>query len=149
MPLIQAIRHEAGHAVIALHYGFNISKISVVNRVAKVLIPESDWLRINATERYVFLAGGIAGEFVAWRNYDRQGLEHDQKMIYEFGGGPIATYLPDALAILRANQRLLDRLVEVLNTNWIKSSVEASVDSDPDSFDLLERSELDQLIRQG
>lgn len=146
--MIRAVRHEAGHAVIALNYGLNISKISVVNRVAKVLIADSDWLAIDAAQRFVFLAGGIAGEFVAWGNYDHKGMESDQAMIRHLGGGAIKEYLPQAVAILRANRRLLDHLAEVLNTNWIKSSVEASVDSDPDSFDLLERAELEQLIRR-
>jgi hypothetical protein len=149
MPLIRAVRHEAGHAVIALHYGLSMSRISVEDRVAKTFIKDSDWLAIGASERYVFLAGGIAGEFVAWGNYDRQGLEHDQKLISQFGGGPIETYLPTALEILRTHQRLLDRLAQVLNANWIKSSVEASVEANPDSFDLLEPGELDQLVREG
>lgn len=141
----RAIHHEAGHAVIALHYGFNVSKIAVAGRAIRVLIPSSDWLDIATAERRVFLAGGVAAEVMKFGNYDTDGSTKDQEMIRESGGGAIEDYLAEALVILRGNEQLLNRIVNRLGAKWTIARAEASFDLDPDSYDLLDRAELEQL----
>jgi hypothetical protein len=145
-----AIRHEAGHATVALHLGFTLDKIDVSNGMFRTL-PAQDGPARPKHDWYIFLAGGIACEkhFYPDRDYDRVGCSRDEDMIASMGGGSIETYLPEALDILRSNEPRLRRLVGHLTKTCIEESFAAqpSLDATPvgPSFELLSRQEIECL----
>jgi hypothetical protein len=145
----RAMIHEAGHAVIALHFGFDIGQIAVTDRLPHISISDLDVPERSRQERYTFLAGGIASELLTLKNYDQGAMGADQRMISERGGGPITDYLPVALAILRENEDRFKRIKNELTLRWISARAEAQFSSDPDCYDLLSRPELDDLWQGG
>ena len=145
----RAMIHEAGHAVVGMHYGFNIAGIAITNRLPHTSISDFDAPEKTADQRYIFLAAGIASETLATGHYDQQAMGADQKLIYERGGSVITDYLAAAQEILRANEGRLNRVMNQLSLNSITARVEAQFSSDPDSYELLSRQELDELWQGG
>jgi hypothetical protein len=141
----RAMSHEAGHAVIALHFGFDIAGIGVANRLPYTSISDLDSPERTPEQRYIFLAAGIASEYLAFGDYDEGAMGSDQKFIQEWGGGIITDYLPDALDILRANESRLNRIKNQLALKWVSGRAEAQFSETPDSYELLTRQELDEI----
>lgn len=145
-----AIRHEAGHATVALHLRFAVEKIDVADGVFRTVLAKDGPAKSNH-ERCVFLAGGIAGERHFYPNtpYDPVGCSRDEAMISQIGGSCIDTYLPEALAILRSNDPRLRRFVGELTRICIGEcfAAQQSSDSAPrgPSFELLSRQEIECL----
>ena len=145
----RAICHESGHAVIALHFGFDIERIAITHRWPSVVTSNLDSPQRTTQERYIFLAGGIASEIFIYGHYDQQGVRLDQNMICERGGGLIENYVPDALKIIRSNETRLTRLRKELTAKWVSAAAEAAFDSDPDTFELMSRPELEFIWREA
>jgi hypothetical protein len=103
------ICHEAGHVTTALHLGFRVDGIEIFQGKPRTMCDLYAADRTNE-ERYVFLAGGIAGETSDFRNYDRAACGDDQARISELGGGSIETYLPAASGIIKAHKGTFDEL---------------------------------------
>jgi hypothetical protein len=141
--------HEAGHAVIGLHFGFDIDGIEMKNRFLSVMISDLDSPERTQKERYIFLAGGIASESLSFGNYDVGAVGDDQKKINVRGGGPVKDYLVDALEILRTNEFRLNRIKNELCLKGISAPLEASFTDDPDSYVLLSRQELYRIWTGG
>lgn len=55
----RAACHEAGHTVVGLYFGFRVDKIEVADRRPRIMC---DMDSHEPAERFLFLAGGIAGE---------------------------------------------------------------------------------------
>lgn len=140
-----AMSHEAGHAVIALYFGFDIAGIAVTNRLPHTSISDLDSPERTPEQRYIFLAAGIASEYLSFGNYDEEAMGSDQRFIHERGGGIITGYLPDALDILRANEGRLNRIKNQLALKWVSGRAEAQFSEHPDSYELLTRQELDEI----
>jgi hypothetical protein len=145
----RAMSHEAGHAVVGLHFGFEIEGIAVTNRLPLTSISDLDSPERTPGERYMFLAAGIASEYLSFGNYDAEAMGPDQRFIHERGGGVITDYLPDALAILRAHGTRLNRLKDELALKWVSARAEAQFSDDPDSYELLTRQELEELWQES
>jgi hypothetical protein len=145
----RAMIHEAGHAVIGMHFGFDIAGIAVTNRLPHTSISDLDAPDKTPEQRYIFLAAGIASETLSLGDYDQQAIGSDQGFIYGRGGDVITHYLPAALEILRANESRLNRLKNQLALKWISARAEAQFSSDPDSYELLSRQELDEIWQKG
>ena len=141
----RAMSHEAGHAVIGLHFGFEIAGIAVTNRLPLTSISDLDSPERTPEERYIFLAAGIASETLVFGDYDQGAMGSDQRRIYKRGGGIITEYLPDALEILRKNEGRLNRVRTQLALNWISARAEAQFSDNPDSYELLTKQELDEI----
>lgn len=141
----RAAAHEAGHVVIALHFGFDVLRIAMSDGLAHVSISDFDDPRKTPMERYVVLAGGIAAENLKFGNYDQQAMGADQKEISFRGGGPINDYLNGAVAILRAQEGTFERIIHELSLRWITARLEAQFTSEPDTYEILSGSELDGL----
>ena len=138
----RAMSHEAGHAVIGLYFGFDIEGVAVTNRLPHTSISDFDSPERAPEQRFIFLAAGIASEYLTFGNYDGEAMGSDQRLIYERGGGVITEYLPAAMDILRANETRLNRIKDELALKWISARAEAQFSSDPDSYELLSRQEL-------
>ncbi|MGA3035718.1 MAG: hypothetical protein ABSD70_20730 [Terracidiphilus sp.] len=134
--------HEAGHAVIGLHFGFDIDGIEMKDRFLSVMITDLDSPERTQQERYIFLTGGIASESLSFGNYDVGAVGDDQKKINVRGGGPVEDYVVDALEILRTNKVRLDQIKNELCLKGITAPLEAGYNDDPDSYVLLSRQEL-------
>lgn len=145
----RAMCHEAGHAVVGLYFGFDIEGIAVTNRLPHTSISDSDLSERAPEQRFIFLAAGIASEYLSFGNYDGQAMGSDQRLIYESGGGLITEYLPAAMDLLRANETHLNRIKDKLALKWISARAEAQFSSDPDSYELLSRHELDEIWQGG
>jgi hypothetical protein len=145
----RAMNHEAGHVVIGLHFGFNIVEIALTNRLPHTSICDLDSEDKTPEHRYIFLAGGIASESLVFGDYDQGAMGSDQRLIYERGGGVITDYVPAAIEVLRANQGRLNRLNHQLALKWICARAEAQFSSQPDSYELLSRQELDEIWQGG
>lgn len=145
----RAISHESGHAIIALHFGFRVEQIAIAHRRPSLLTSDLDSPQRTAQERYIFLAGGIASEIFTCGHYDHNGMRLDPKMICDRGGGPIENYVPDALKIIRSNEARLTRLRKELTARWVGAAAEAAFDSDPDSFELISRQDLELIWQKG
>jgi hypothetical protein len=65
----RAMSHEAGHAVIALYFGFDIAGIAVANRLPYTSISDLDSPERTPEQRYISLAAGIASEYLSFGNY--------------------------------------------------------------------------------
>ena len=132
----RAACHEAGHTVVGLHFGFQIHKIDVTAGRPNVKC-ELDSPQRSAGERYIYLAGGIAGEkfFEPGSDYDRLASGRDQIMITDRQGGSIEEYLPVALEVLRLKQKawraFRERLKKELLFFGIKAGVAAGVGVSP------------------
>jgi hypothetical protein len=142
--MTRAICHEAGHTVVALSLGFYVERIEVSKGLPNVKCELGSPKR-TAKERFAFLAGGIAGErfFYPTTHYDHVAAQNDQTLITQLGGGFIEAYMPEALEILRSNQRPLVLFRERLTAAWAAASTEATFAEDPDSFELLTREEIE------
>jgi hypothetical protein len=147
--LNRAMSHEAGHAVIGMHFGFDVAGIAVTNRLPHTSISDLDAPDGTPEQRYIFLAAGIASETLFFGDYDRQAIGSDQRFINERGGGVITDYVPAALEILRANKGRLKRIKDQLALRWISARAEAQFSSDPDSYELLSRQELDEIWQES
>ena len=55
----RAMSHEAGHAVVGLHFGFEIEGIAVTNRLPLTSISDLDSPERTPGERYMFLAAEL------------------------------------------------------------------------------------------
>jgi hypothetical protein len=138
--LNRACIHEAGHTVIALHFGVEVSSIEVVRSKPTVMV---DLERMNPQVRFIFLAGGAAGECHRYKNYDQQGVAGDQQKIKEWLGGSITDYLSDALKIVAANDDRLNKLSEKLAWKWQCNSLGEAFEGGPENHVLLWKSEID------
>ncbi len=145
----RAMCHEAGHAVVGLHFGFDIAGIAVTDRLPHTSVSDLDSPDRTPEQRYMFLTGGIASESVSFGDYDQLAMGHDQRLISERGGVIITDYLPDAVEVLRQNESRLKRIKDQLALKWITARAEAQFSSDPDSYELLSRQELDAIWRKG
>jgi hypothetical protein len=139
----RAMSHEAGHAVVGLHFGFRIDGIDVKSGRPRTEC-HLDSLERSNRERFVFLAGGIASEkvFDSASDYDHAASGNDQSMITERGGGSIAEYLPEALRILHSREKVLrclkERLCRELVVQKAKARMRAIIGSGSgNSFRLL------------
>lgn len=141
----RALVHEAGHAVIALYLGFLVERIEVANGFTRLILPHFDDAERTSAERCSVLAGGIANEFLSFGNYDQEALGADQREIKVRGGGPITDYVSDALQILNANKARLDSLVKRLSLNSIAARAEAQFSSDPDSYEIMDATQLAEI----
>lgn len=121
----------------------------MTNRLPHTSISDLDSPEHTPERRYVFLTGGIASEYLSFGNYDEEAMRADQRLIYERGGGIITDYLPDAPEILRASEGRLNRIKNQLALKSISARAEAQFSSDPDSYELLSRQELDQIWQEG
>ncbi len=90
--------YEAGHAVVALFFGFCVERIEVFEGRLRTMC-QLDAEDKTDKERFIFLAGGIAGEQSGLGHYDPGGCNDDQKKISERGGQSIETYLADGAGI--------------------------------------------------
>ena len=141
----RALVHEAGHAIIAMHLDFRVERIEVANRFPRLILSNFDDRERTSGERYLVLAGGIASEHLFCGNYDQDAMGADQREIQALGGGPITDYISDALQILCTNKARLDLLVKELSLNSIAARAEAQLSSDPDSYEIMNATQLAEI----
>jgi hypothetical protein len=141
--------HEAGHAVVALHFGFHIEQVEVKDGLMRTVISDFDGPGRTATEKYLVLAGGISNETRTIGNFDRGAMGSDQEQIRVRGGGQIEGYSPEAQKILEANRPRLDLIVEKLSLRSIMARLEAQFSPDPDSYELLSGPALEEIWSEG
>ena len=140
----RAICHEAGHAVAALHLSVYVEQIKVTDGRPNSKI-DLDSMQKTLEERCIVLAGGIAGEKFFYGDYDKEASQSDQNMISERGGGDIREYLVEALKIMSHREICLREFKQQLRAGWVKGAAEAQWESNPDSFDLLSRDEIQRI----
>ena len=145
----RATCHEAGHIVVALKLGIPVEAVRVGHRLILMHVSENDFdsTARPAIDRYAFLAGGIAAEQFIFGDYDRSAMRDDQTKVTQRNGVAVETYLPEALAIVSANKYCLDHVRRQLHLNWIAARAEAQFCSDSDSYTILSRSDLDDILR--
>ena len=138
--LNRACIHEAGHTVVALHFGFEVLAIQVVDRKPEVKVSVD---QMSPQERFIFLAAGAAGECSRFKNYDQQGAAKDQQEIEKYRGSSITNYLADALEIVSANEDRLNNFFKRLVWNWQCCSSGEAFESGTESYLLLSKSDID------
>jgi hypothetical protein len=145
----RAACHEAGHIIVAFKLGIRVESVRVANGLLLTDV-WADYLDSTSRpkiDRYAFLAGGIAGEQFIFGDYDRIAMRDDQAKVTQRNGAAIETYIPEALAIVTANESCLGRIRQQLTINWIAARAEAQLCSDSDSYPILSRVELDDILR--
>jgi hypothetical protein len=115
--------------------------------VTDVWADDLDSASRSAIDRYAFLAGGIAAEQFKFGDYDRAAMRDDQAKVTQRNGGALETYIPEALTIVTTRESCLDRVRRQLNIRWIAARAEAQFYSDSDSYQILSRGELDEILR--
>lgn len=136
--------HEAGHVVVALFIGFHIEGIEVCEGRLLTMCELDAGGRTNR-ERFIFLAGGIAGEKCDLGTYDSVGCKDDQKKISERGGGAIETYLTDAVGIIELNMQCFRELRKRITKRAIEESGEMEMSGSENSFKLITGDEIKQI----
>lgn len=141
--------HEAGHIIVAFKLGIPVEAVRVENRLLLTDVWTDDLgsTARPAIDRYAFLAGGIAGEQFVFGDYDPIAMRNDQAKVTQRKGVEIETYLPEVLAIVSANKSCLGHVRRQLHLNWIAARAEAQFCSDSDSYTILSRSDIDDILR--
>ena len=139
----RAICHEAGHAISALHMGFQVERISVNEGLpfCHIVLDTPDRTQ---EQRFIVLAAGIAAEQYLYQRHNPIACVKDEAMIAERGGGPIETYVPAAWRAIEINDRrfrslvwkLTCRLQEELGSELLAAGGSLREPDSP-SFDLL------------
>jgi hypothetical protein len=130
------ICHEAGHIVVALHFGFRVDCIEVFQGRYRTRLALDDTERTDQ-ERCVVLAGGIAGEELDYPNYDPGACGADQQLISKLNGGSIDNYLPAALDIVRAKEPCFRELRKRITIRVLEEQMVMSIAGSGNSFTLL------------
>jgi hypothetical protein len=136
--------HEAGHVVVALSFGFRVEGIEVFEGRLRTMC-QLDAQDRTDKERFIFLAGGIAGEKSDLGHYDSGGCSDDQKKITERGGESIETYLADAAEIIELNKECFRELRKKITIRLIERSMEMSISGGKNSFKLVSGDEIQQV----
>ena len=136
--------HEAGHAVVALFFGFRVEGIEVFEGRLRTMC-QLDAKDRSDKERFIFLAGGIAGEKSDLGDYDSGGCNDDKKKISERGGESIEAYLTDATGIIESNKECFRELRKTITIRAIERSMEMSISSGKNSFKLVTGDEIQQI----
>jgi hypothetical protein len=101
-------------------------------------------LRTNE-ERYLFLAGGIAGETSDLRSYDRTACGDDQAKISAWGGVSIETYLPTASEIINAHKGSFDELKKKITIRMLERRMEGMLVGSGNTFKVLPPGEIERI----
>jgi len=136
--------HEAGHAVVALFFGFQIEGIEVFESGLR-MVCQLDAKDRTDEERFILLAGGIAGEKSELGRYDPGGCKDDQEKIFQRGGKSIEIYLGDASEIIGSNKACFRELRKKIMVRVIERSMEMSISSGKNSFKLVSAVEIQQI----
>jgi hypothetical protein len=137
--------HEAGHTVVALHYGFQIDRIEVFEGKFRTMCVLDAPERTDE-ERYEFLAARVAGEKAGLDNqFDPGGYKDDQEKITARGGASIETYLPAATSILAANRACLDQLKSRIASRAVQKVTERMISGGSNSFGLLTSEDIQEM----
>lgn len=138
------ICHEAGHVTTALHVGFRVEGIEIFQGKPRTMCDLYAVERTNE-ERYVFLAGGIAGEVSDFRNYDRGGCGDDQARISELGGSSIETYLPAASKVINAHKGSFDEMKKKITIRMLERRMEGMLVGSSNTFKVLPPCEIQRI----
>ena len=138
------ICHEAGHLTTALHLGFGVSSLKVIGGKPTTMCELDAEERTNE-ERYLFLAGGIAGEKHHLGRYDKDACADDQAKISALSGGPIESYLPGALDIVVAHKKLFDELKKKIKIKMLERQMVGMVVGASNTFEILSEVEIGQV----
>lgn len=136
--------HEAGYAVVALFLGFRVEGIEVFEGKFRTIC-HLDTQDKTDKERFIFLAGGIAGEKSDIGYYDPSGCVDDQSKISERGGESIETYLADAAGVIGSNKECFRELRKKITIKAIERSMEMSISGGKNSFKLITGTEIEQI----
>jgi len=138
--------HESGHIVVGLHLGFVIESVRAIEGKIGTMCRLDDPARTNE-ERYLFLAGGIAGEKHGTGSFESEPSKSDQAQIKEFGGDQIEMYLTPALEIVSAYDKCVRQFQKVITIKLIERTMEMSFGG-TDSFTILPQVQIDQIWRE-
>ena len=136
--------HEAGHTLVALYFGFRVEGIEVFEGRLQTMC-QLDAEDRTDKERFIFLAGGIAGEKSEFGHYDSGGCNDDQKKISERGGESIETYLADAAGIIGSNKECFRELRKRITIRVIERRMEMLISGGKNSFKLVTGDEIYQV----
>jgi hypothetical protein len=138
------ICHEAGHVIAALHLGFRVDSIEIIQGKPATMCDLNAADRTNE-ERYIFLAGGIAGETCDLGNYDRAACGDDQARISELRGGPVQTYLPAASEIIDAHNGCFRELKKKITFRMLERQMVGMIVGSNNTFTVLPRAEIERV----
>jgi hypothetical protein len=136
--------HEAGHVVVALSIGFVVDGIEVFEGRFRTMC-QLDALDRTDNERFIFLAGGIAGEKIQRGHYFTDGCADDQQKISERGGESIETYLPYAVTIIDAYPDCFRKFTDMITKRAIERAMEMALSGGKNSFKLIPGKEILQI----
>lgn len=139
--------HEAGHAVVGLYFDFRIDVIEVFEGRLRTICDLDSEERLDS-ERFVFLAGGIAGEQQQLGQYDSAGCADDQLKISQRGGEAIGVYLPRASEIVLRNRQSFDSLRRKIATTIMAKQMTMSIAGGKNSFSVLSSQEIHLIWNQ-
>ena len=136
--------HEAGHVVVALHIGFLVEKIDVLQGFFRTMcdLDAPNW---TAEEQYVFLAAGISAETIDLGHFVPAACQDDQKKIWDRKGDSIDKYVPAATQIIKSNQKFFEELRRKIATQLIVRKTESAFVRVGNSFCLLTHDEIQQI----
>jgi hypothetical protein len=139
----QAICHEAGHTVAALHLGFRVEKIELHQGFPRTVM-NLDCGQLAVEQKLIVLAAGIAAEQAVFGDYNHKACGIDQEMISERRGGAISDYLLEASRIVHLHEPCLQRLRVRLMERWLEEEGPYTFDPSPrsPSFELLSHDDI-------
>jgi len=132
----RAICHEAGHAVVAMNFGFAVTGISLKESIP---ITNFDVPEATTLQACVVYSGGAAAEKVVFGCFD-EASSFDRQTISDAGGGSLEDYLDYAMEIIRANPTCHKTMCDEMVKNWLCEETESSLsgsNSDKLNFELL------------
>jgi hypothetical protein len=136
--------HESGHTTVGLSRGFHVAGIDVFEGRLRTIC-ELDANDRSDMDRFIFLAGGIAGEKVGLGNFDHGGCGDDQEKITERGGQSIEMYLADAAKIIESKKECFQELRKKIAIRVIEKRMERSISGGGNTFKLLSGDEIQQI----
>lgn len=136
--------HEAGHTVVALFHGFKVARIESFQGVFRVRA-ELDAADKTDDQRFLFLAGGVAGETLVFGDYEPGPSKNDQDLTTQHGGGSIDTYRPGAERVIEANQKCFQELRDKIAKRAIQKTMEMQISGGSNSFVLMTGEEVQQV----
>jgi hypothetical protein len=137
--------HESGHTIVGLSLGFHIAGIDVFEGRLRTICVDLDAQDKTDMDRFIFLAGGIAGEKVGIGNFDRSGCRDDQQKITDRGGKVIDTYLVDASRIIESSKARFEELKKQIVVKMITKSMEMAISGTGNSFRLISGDEIQRI----
>lgn len=121
----RAICHEAGHAIVGLHFGFNIADICVSG------MPQIRWSlpAEQPDSACCAVAAGVAAEQITFGRHCEDAAGSDRQQIKDRSGKSLESYLAEAKNILQKYLSCFCEMRKEMLKNWMQEDAANSLEA--------------------